>query len=107
MYVDWSMWRSGWAMRLNLTSKISALTRWDRCSRFKIGITGDPDRRAYQYGNLYDDLVVVYKTRSEKFVRDWEWYLTCCYWGDCDNSIKGGGGKLEGPPYYLYVVRRC
>lgn len=94
---------------MELRRIISAYTRLDRCSRFKIGITGNPGRRAsvyqndyYDYG--YDEMVVLYETTSARVVRDTEGFLTDFYWEDCDNSIRGRGGRLGGAPYYLYIV---
>lgn len=91
---------------VRFTSKIGALTRDYLVSNFKIGITGDPERRAHEYGEFYGEMVVLYETRSEAHVRDSERDLTSLYEGYCDNSITGGGGTLGGPPYYLYLVRR-
>jgi hypothetical protein len=67
-------------------------------------------RRASQYqhdyyGPDYDEMVVLYRTMSARLVRDTEEFLTHEYWEDCDNSIRGGSGRLSGPPYYLYIVR--
>ena len=94
---------------MGLRRIISAYTRSDRCSQFKIGITGNPRRRASQYQNDYDDydydeMVVLYRTMSERVVRDTEGFLTDFYWEDCDNSIRGRNGRLSGPPYYVYIV---
>ncbi len=51
-------------------------------------------------------MVVLYKTESERFVRDGERFLIDRYRDVCENTIGGGGGRLSGPPYYLYVVVR-
>ncbi len=87
---------------------VSALTRSDRVANFKIGISGDPEKRAEEYEDegIYDEMVVLYKTESERFVRDGERFLIDRYRDVCENTIGGGGGRLSGPPYYLYVVVR-
>ena len=105
MEVRWVV-HTGWPSQLGLQRIVSAFTRSDRCSQFKIGITGNPIRRASQYPYAYDEMVVLYKTMSERFVRDTEGFLTDLYWEDCDNSIRGRSGRLSGAPYYLYVVLR-
>ena len=96
--------QTGWPMNLRLRSRISAFTQLRRCDGFKIGITGNPQRRASQYPYGYDEMVVLYKTSSQTQVRKMEKYLTEVYLGDCDNSVGGGGGLLGDPPYYLYIV---
>ena len=103
MYVRYAL-RSGWPSGLGLQRVVSAFARSDRCRRFKIGISGNPDSRASQYPYGYDEMVVLYETWSERHARHTEAFLTDYYWDDCDNSIRGGGGRLSGPPYYLYVV---
>jgi len=103
MDVRWNLCRHGWPMNIELPRMIGALTRGG-CP-FKIGITGDPDQRAYQYDDAYDEMVVLWRTTSESSVRATEWELTDRYWEYCDNSVHGGGGRLEGPPFFLYVVR--
>ena len=103
MRIRWEN-HTGWPSRQGLAGRISAFSRWDRCTRFKIGITGDPERRARQYLDDYDEMVVLYETPSQKHVRDTERHLTEYYWDYCDNSIKGGNGRLSDPPFYLYVV---
>ena len=104
MDVTWDL-ETGWPDQINFNSRISALTRWDRCSGFKIGISGDPVQRSAWYKNAYDEMRVIYQTSSSKYVRDMEAFLIQYYKGYCDNEIGGGGGRLTGPPYYLYVVR--
>jgi len=106
MDVRWDSVRTGWPSHLNLQRIVSAFTRSDRVATFKIGICGDPEGRATGYSGTYDEMVVLYETWSERFVRDTERFLSDYYWDVCDNSIRGGGGRLSGPPYYLYVVLR-
>jgi len=102
MIVRWQT-RGGWPSQLGLYSTISAYTRSDRVSTFKIGITGNPDNRAAAYD--YDEMVVLYETRSERHARDLEAILVEDYRDYCDNKRRGGAGRLSGPPFYLYVVR--
>ena len=104
MDVRWDDIRTGWPNQLGLHNIVSAFTRSDRCSGFKIGISGNTDRRASEYPYGYDEMVVLYETNSERHVRDTEGLLTDYYLEDCDNSIRGRGGPISGPPYYLYVV---
>ena len=72
---------------------------------FTIGITGSPIQRASRYGSQYGELIVLYKTSSERNIRLMEKILIEEYWEYCDNSVGGGGGPVGGPPYYLYIVR--
>ncbi|MYA62685.1 MAG: hypothetical protein F4X94_08955 [Dehalococcoidia bacterium] len=75
---------------------------------FKIGITSNPEGRAYQYdyeSGMYNEMIIIYKTSSDSSVRTLEADLIEYYWDVCDNSIGGGGGGRGLPPYYLYIVR--
>lgn len=101
MLVRWRT-QGGWPSQVNLVQIISAHTRSDRVEAFKIGITGDPDVRANAYD--YEEMVVLYKTWSERHARELEAALVEDYRDWCDNRRGGGGGRLSGPPYYLYVV---
>ena len=96
---------TGWPDRVDTTlrRRISAYIRND--SPFKIGITCDPRQRAKGYGSQYDEMIVLYKTASKKFVDRMETNLIAKYQAYCDNSISGGGGRKGYPPYYLYIVR--
>ncbi len=96
--------RRGRPDRLNLRRRVSAYSRQDRVANFKIGISSDPKERAMTYEGTYGEMVVLYETQSERFVRDIERFLIDNYWYDCDNIIGGGGGRLGKPPYYLYVA---
>ena len=76
--------------------------------RLKIGITSNPEGRAYQYDynfGIYDEMILIYSTSSDSNVRTLEAALIEYYWDVCDNSIGGGGGSRGLPPYYLYIVR--
>ena len=95
---------TGWPSQVNLHGRVSALTRIDRVSGFKIGITSNPDVRASQYGDLYDEMVVLYESSSEDNVREMERHLVDYYRDDSDAERGGGGGRLGQPPYFLYVV---
>ena len=101
--------RTGWPRDV-LPSLRRGISQYRRNSLwFKIGITNDPYRRASgyraQYGDLYDEMIVLYETSSDNFVRQMESVLIEDYWEDCDNSVGGGGGGRGAPPYYLYIVR--
>ena len=72
---------------------------------FKIGMTGNLEARAAQYSLPYLELIAIYKTTSEPYIRTMETAMIEEYWLDCDNTIGGGGGPVSGPPYYLYVAR--
>lgn len=86
---------------------ISAYTRVDRVSYFKIGITCNPENRFRQaYADTYDKMLVVYKSASVKNVRELEYLLIEHNRELCDNIIAGGGGNYGEPPYYMYVVVR-
>ena len=79
------------------------------CTSFKIGITSAPWNRftAPDY-SMYDRMVVLYRTDSERFIRDMERSLVDYFCGhpDCDNVNAGGGGPMGEPPIYLYIVMR-
>ncbi len=77
-----------------------------RCAGFYIGITNDPEERWLFHSQNYDEMIVLYKTRSERLVTGMERALIDYFWDDCDNSNRGGAPPGEGPPYYLYIVRR-
>ena len=88
-----------------LIRRISAYTRQDRARRFKIGITNDPERRYSQaYADEYDEMIVVYETRSIDYVSQLEAALIGHNWEVTDNQVGGGGGAIGDPPYYLYIV---
>jgi hypothetical protein len=90
-----------------LVRKLSAYTRRDRTRRFKIGITNNPHSTfSGRYASNYDEMIVLYKTRSIDSVSRLESYLVEHNWEVADNRIGGGGGRIGEPPYYLYIVRR-
>lgn len=78
----------------------------ERCAGFYIGITNRPPRRWPSHSNSYDEMIVLYRTRSERLVTDMERELIDYFWDDCDNCIRGGAPPGKGPTYYLYIVRR-
>jgi len=93
---------------MDFIRRLSALTRSDRVRRFKIGITNKPKARAAQpdYSEHYDEMIVLYRTRSLNFVRQAETRLVKHYqpYQLCRNINAGGGGNFGEPPYFLYVV---
>jgi hypothetical protein len=98
--------QTGIPKKLNLHARISALTRKDRVSGFKIGITCDPEARVRgrTYSNTYDEMVVLYKTDSLDRIRAIEAMMTEYHHELSDNIKMGGAGRSGTPPYYLYVV---
>lgn len=91
----------------SLLRSISAYTRADRVSSFKIGITCNPENRFRQaYADNYDRMLVVYQSFSINNVRAMECLLVEHNNELCDNIISGGGGNYGNPPYYMYVVIR-
>lgn len=95
---------TGWPGSLNLHQRIAAYVRPERARRFKVGITNNPTVRAANYGDQYDEMIVVYKTASDNNLRDMEEFLTRYFEGDSDNLNYGGGGPRGDGPYFLYVV---
>ena len=72
-----------------------------------IGITSNPEERARWYSaKNYDEMFLLYKTRSENFVRDAEWDLLDHFKRRAKRVNGGPGGPLGEPPHYLYIVRR-
>ena len=105
MEINYNNIATRWPVQVlpTLRRRISAYKRSG--SPFKIGITSCPQRRAMGYGSRYDEMIVLYRTTSDRFGRRIEAILIEHYWEDCDNSIGGGGGRKGYPPYYLYIVR--
>lgn len=86
---------------------VSGLTRGDSFSRFKIGRTSDPEGRfAKKDYNIYDEMVVVYRTDSVDNVDLMEALLVEHNEEWADNEVAGGGGPLGDAPYFVYVVRK-
>ena len=107
MKVTWRRVDSGGFRQVqsNLCMRISALVRSD--TPFKIGITSNPDKRASGYrshDSQYDEMIVLYQTTSERFIRQLEQDLIDYYEGWSYNVAKGQG-RLGDPDFYLYVVR--
>ena len=76
--------------------------------QFRIGITGAPESRVQFYantpGNRYSSMDVLWETQQEDDVRAVESTLVDMFRQYCDNVGPGGGGNLEGPSYFRYVV---
>ena len=91
-----------------LTSTIRRISAYTRNSRnFKIGISNNPDRRWCQaHKFFYDDMIVLYGSSSIDNVSALEVALIDQYGLYCDNLIRGGGGNIGQPPYFLYLVRK-
>jgi hypothetical protein len=85
--------------------KISAYTRSNKVRYFKIGITNHPRRRFNEeYKKSYDEMIVLYKSKSIASVSQLEVDLVRHNEELADNIIAGGGGNYGDPPYYLYLV---
>ncbi len=101
---------SGWPSRDTLRKRISAYTREDRVSRWKVGISAYPERRAQQHdrsGAFYDEMVVIYVTRSIDHARKVERWVTEDYEGYHDNEYQGGGGMVAAADvHYVYLLLR-
>ena len=83
-----------------------SLSQYARYSRFKIGITGNPDGRAAQHRAQYTEMIVLYGTSSRDYVRHVETILIEDYVDFSDNERGGGGGLAWSfDRYYLYIVR--
>ena len=92
---------------LSLRRRIRALTK--NSDEFYIGKTNNPEDRAsaHEVANLgrWEEMIVLYETRSAKFVSNMERELIDYFWEDCINPIAGGGGPDGSPPYYVYILR--
>ena len=93
-------------------SRIRRLVPTKKWSKFKIGITGNPDTRATQQDyKIYSEMILLHKTSSKSKVRKWEKdtaEIKKAYYSRCENQVKslGKGPLTERGPYYLYLVRR-
>jgi hypothetical protein len=84
---------------------LSALTPERYVERFKIGITNDPIRRFGIYVDAYDEMILLYRSRSINNVSDMEAMLIDHNRDLAMNRTGGGGGNIgRTGPYYLYVV---
>lgn len=46
----------------------------------------------------------LWRTQSEEHVKIMEAWLIEVFGSRLDNTAAGGGGDVQGPPYFLYVV---
>jgi hypothetical protein len=88
----------------SVVRRISSLTRRNKVSKFKIGITSDPSARAKSYGDSFDRMVLVYETSSYQNVTLLEKLLIQHNAELSENIVNGGGGRKGTAPYFLYVV---
>ena len=70
----------------------------------RVGITGDPEDRIRHYGSQYSGMEPLWRTQSEEHVKLLEAWLIEVFGSRLDNTAAGGGGDVQGPPYFLYVV---
>lgn len=77
---------------------------------YKIGLTGDPDRRWREaHQSNWERMIVIYNTKSVSYcaiaedllIKDgWERYLDRSW-----NEVGGGGGAKEGlDEYFVYIL---
>ena len=90
----------------NLRRRVSAYTR-QSVYEFKVGYTHDPRQRAISYGDAYDQMVVLYKSTSDRNARQVERALIEYNRDLASNERAGGGGsRSSSRHYYVYLVRR-
>lgn len=90
-----------------LKLKISIKYYSSKYRKVYIGVTNNPERRAVQHeksNELWDFMVVQYKTTSVKFVTRAEKELVNQYWDNVVNKIGGGGGPAGEGTQYLYLL---
>jgi hypothetical protein len=89
--------------------RVSAYVRSGRVRGWKVGISAYPERRFKQHaeaGRGYDEMVVIYRTRSIKNARYIERRVTEEYEGH-DNERQGGGGLAAAAEvHYVYLLLR-
>jgi len=76
-----------------------------RTNAYKIGYTNNPRMRLSKHREHYDEMIVLYQTRSLDSALNMEAWLISEMWCSNDNAIGGGGGKVGEPPYFVYLVR--
>jgi hypothetical protein len=93
-----------WELRdARLHNRISDLS--DMGVSFVVGITASPEDRIdtlEQGGEDYDEMTVLYQTRSKSEIRRLKQELTEHYDGYADPT---GRGATQGPPFYVYICR--
>lgn len=76
--------------------------------KLKIGITGRPPHLRFMehLENFnWKKKVILYRTKSEVYVRAMEKYLVAKHWNFIENETGGGGGKIRKDGYnYVYVI---
>ena len=82
-----------------------------KSGELKIGITGrHPKNRFIEYLDLNEDwkeMIILYKTKSPRYIKDIEKYLIDKNWALIQNQIGGGGGRLsQTGNYYLYLIKK-
>lgn len=105
VYHDWITGRP-LEVASEMRRRVSAYTRRNVVRAFKIGITNNPEARFSKHSRTYDEMIVLYKSRSLESVSEVERDLIEHNEEVARNVIGGGGGSYGDPPYYLYIVLR-
>lgn len=103
--------RAGWPSRVSKTLKQAISQYANHADGFRVGITNWPERRAQQYeatGWDYDEMIVLYETRSQRNAVKLEKELIQHNWHRDTLEVyrDGGGGRPGKGWYFLYIVRR-
>lgn len=84
----------------------------ENCDGIYIGRTSAENVtiRAWWHENrdpdLWDEMILVYRTGSPNYVLQAEADLINFFWEYCDNDAPDGRGSFGDPPYYVYVLCR-
>jgi hypothetical protein len=74
----------------------------------KIGKSSDPIRRFNEHykGEGYDNMIVVYKSSSKRFVEHYESVFNSYFFSNTTNINAGSGGQLseDSTVHYVYVA---
>ncbi len=103
--------RAGWPHQISTELKRAISHYVNNADGFRIGITNWPERRAQQYeatGWVYDEMIVLYETRSHRNAVRLEKELIRHNWhrDTLEVDRDGGGGRRGEGWYFLYIVRR-
>ena len=98
---------SGWLGTLELVRRISAYTREDRAKGFKVGITGNYARLAFQpdYLNSYDEMIALWRTDSVQRARKTEAELVKLYRTKCVRCFNARGAESASSTSTMLSIR--